>query len=85
MSGNTATTINISNSDNTAEYEVIYAYPPEIGTKPSIEVTYANNFKAQVEGNTKAVAANNKTLVDFVAYQNAVNLGFDMRITALEP
>jgi hypothetical protein len=85
VSANDTTTITIDSPDNDAVYEVIYEYDTSLTTIPSIVVEYANNFKAQTENNTVAIQLNSKTLNDFMAYQNAINLLFDMRLTALEP
>ena len=63
-------------------YEVIYHYN---GVLPTVRFSYPQNVAAAIDGNTKGVAANSKAISDFIAYQNAVNLQFDLRITALEP
>lgn len=63
-------------------YEIIYHYN---GVLPTVRFSYTQNVAAAIDGNTKGVAANSKAISDFIAYQNAVNLQFDLRITALEP
>ncbi|MEG6613771.1 hypothetical protein V6C42_13025 [Pseudoclostridium thermosuccinogenes] len=77
--------LTITGASNNEIYEIIYQYPPELTTLPTIRYSYSMNTAAAIAENTKGVAANSKAINDFIAYQNAVNLQFDLRITALEP
>ncbi|WP_161950280.1 BppU family phage baseplate upper protein [Clostridium thermosuccinogenes] len=63
-------------------YEVIYHYN---GVLPTVRFSYPQNVAAAIDGNTKGVAANSKAINDFISYQNAINLQFDLRLVALEP
>jgi hypothetical protein len=78
------TTTTIDSPDNNAFYEVIYEYPPELSTIPGIAVTYSNNFKAQVDNNTKVGQVNNKLINDLNDFAVAYMLNLEMRLLAQE-
>lgn len=77
--------LTITGASDNEIYEIIYQYPSELTTLPTIRYRYPLNTAAAIEANTKASAANSKAINDFIAYQNAVNLQFDLRLVALEP
>ena len=77
--------LTITGASDNEIYEIIYQYPSELTTLPTIRYSYPQNVAAAIDGNTKGVAANSKAISDFIAYQNAVNLQFDLRLVALEP
>ncbi len=78
------TTLTNAAYDDDVMYEVVYHCDPAKTTIPTTRYSYPMDIGAAVNANTKGVAANSKTINDFMAYQNAVNLIFDLRITATE-
>ncbi|MCG8501691.1 MAG: hypothetical protein MJB12_15000, partial [Firmicutes bacterium] len=64
---------------------VQYATDPSQTTLPTISYKAPINAAAQRDSNTNAIAQNARILTNHMTKQNAVNLSFDFRITALEP
>ena len=62
-----------------------YATDPSQTTLPTISYKAPINAAAQRDSNTNAIAQNARILTNHMTKQNAVNLSFDFRITALEP
>jgi hypothetical protein len=69
VSAFTTTTVTLTGADNTAEYQVIYDYPPELSTLPTINISYPMNLKAAVETNTTALNNIEETLWNFILSQ----------------
>jgi len=80
--GKSFTSMALAN-DDIVEYT--YLYDNSLTTLPTVRYSYPLNVAASLAENTKAVTAVSKSLTDFMSYQNAVNLQFDLRLTALEP
>jgi hypothetical protein len=77
--------LTIAGASNNEIYEIIYQYPSELTTLPTIRYRYPLNIAAAIDANTKTSSANSKAINDFISYQNAINLQFDLRLVALEP
>ena len=76
--------VSIEDADEGSLYQVIYDTPSEIRTNPESSYSYPQNVSAVIQGNTQMIKVTNKELTDFMSYQNAVNIAFDLRITAVE-
>ena len=70
---------------NAHPYILEYATDPSQTTLPTISYKAPINAAAQRDSNTNAIAQNARILTNHITKQNAVNLSFDFRITALEP
>ena len=70
---------------NAHPYILEYATDPSQTTLPTISYKSPINAAAQRDSNTNAIAQNARILTNHMTKQNAVNLSFDFRITALEP
>jgi hypothetical protein len=69
VASNTATTIALTGGVDTESYEVIYDYPPESTTVPTVSESHAMNVKAQVESSADAINNLSETLWDFILSQ----------------
>jgi hypothetical protein len=80
-----ATSLTISGANDDEQYEIVYEV--ELGNSTRAELTYSYPLDnvAQLDDVSKITFKTNKELRDFINYQNAVNVVFDARITAVEP
>jgi hypothetical protein len=80
-----ATSLTISGASDDEQYEIVYEV--ELGNSTRAELTYSYPLDnvAQLDDVSKITFKTNKELRDFINYQNAVNVVFDARITAVEP
>jgi len=70
--------------NNNDMVEIVYEYDSALTTVPEIVVEYANNFKAQTENNTEAIATISNMIDELNGFTVAYLLNHEMRITLLE-